>query len=112
MYFALFKIFFSAGIIALSSWLAGKRPELAGFLIALPLMTLLALPFSYAQYQDPASSVRFAQSIFAAIPVSLLFFIPFLFAGRLPLGFWGLYGTGIALIAAGYFLHRWVMSIF
>ena len=111
MWFAAFKIFFSAGVIAFASWLSGKRPELAGFMIALPLVTLLVLPFSYAEYKDPAASVRFAQSIVAAIPISLLFFVPFLLAARLEWGFWGLYLSGLALLVAGYFLHKWIMGL-
>lgn len=69
-----FKMCLSAGVIAFASWLSGKRPELAGFIIALPLVTLLVLPFSFMEYQDAEKTVRFAQSIFIAIPLSLLFF--------------------------------------
>jgi hypothetical protein len=112
MWFMIFKAAFSGAVIAFAAWLAGKRPELAGFIIALPLMTLLALPLSYAQYNDPAASVRFAQGIFAAIPLSLLFFVPFVLAGRLQWNFWMLYGAGLALLIAGYFIHRFAMSYF
>lgn len=107
-----FKAALSGAVIAFASWLSGKRPELAGFIVALPLMTLLVLPFSMAEYRDPAASVRFAQSIFAAIPVSMLFFAPFLLASKLNWGFWGLYGAGLALLVAGFFLHRYIMSLF
>lgn len=109
---AVLKIALAAAVIAFSSWLSGKRPELAGFIVALPLTTLLALAFSYGEYQDPEASVRFARSILAAVPVSLLFFVPFLFAARLEWPFWGLYAAGVALLAAGYFLHRAVTGLF
>ncbi len=105
------KIVFSAVMIAFASWLAGKRPELAGFIIALPLTTLLVLPLSYAEYQDAGRAVKFAQSIFVAVPLSLLFFVPFLAAAKLQWNFWGLYVSGIALLAGGYFLHRYVMTL-
>ncbi len=111
MFFSLFKIFFSAGMIAFTSWLSEKRPELAGFIIGMPVLSLLVLPFSYTEYQDAASSVRFAQSIFMAVPLSLLFFVPFLLAARLQWGFWPLYLSGIALLAGGYFTHKWLMSV-
>jgi hypothetical protein len=111
MLFTLFKTFLSAGVIAFSSWLAGKRPEVAGFIAALPLTTLLVLPFSYVEFRDPAASVKFAQGIFAAVPLSLLFFVPFLLAGRLHWNFWLLYGSGVGLLAGGYFAHRWIMSV-
>ena len=112
MVFATLKIFFSAGLIAFSSWLSGKKPELAGFIIALPLASLLALAFSYAEYHDAANSVRFARSILVALPLTLVFFVPFLLAEKLPLGFWGLYGTGLALLVAAWFAHKWILSLF
>lgn len=100
------KIFLAAAIISFASWLAGKRPELAGFIIALPLTTLLALAFSHIEYKDSAASVTFAKSIFIGVPVSLLFFIPFLVAEKWQLTFWQCYMTGILLLILGYFLHR------
>ena len=112
MWLILFKLIVSSSVIAFASWLSGKRPELAGFIIALPLMTLLVLPFSMAEYRDPAASVRFAQSIFAAVPLSMLFFVPFLLAAKLQWGFWPLYGSGIALLVAGFFAHKFLMSLF
>lgn len=118
MTFTIFKVLFSAGMIAFASWLAGKRPELAGFIIALPLMTLLVLPFNYAEYQDAENTAAFAKSIFVAVPLSLTFFIPFLFAQKImPLapegyGFWIVYGLGLAFLTAAYFTHQWIMRLF
>lgn len=105
-----FKIVVSASVIAFASWLSGKKPELAGFIIALPLVTLLVLPFSYAEYQDSEKAARFAQSIFVAVPLSLLFFVPFLLAQKLMWNFWALYGAGLILLMAGYFAHKFLMS--
>lgn len=104
------KIIVSACIIAFASWLSNKRPELAGLIIALPLMSLLALAFSYTEFKDAESSVRFAKSIVTAVPLSLLFFVPFLLAQRLGLPFWALYGCGVALLAIGYFAHVALMK--
>lgn len=106
----IFKIMLSAGVIAFSSWLSGKKPELAGFIMALPLATLLVLPFSYIEYQDAEKTVRFAQSILTAVPLSLLFFVPFLMAQKLQWPFWGLYGAGLTLLTGGYFAHKFLMN--
>jgi len=117
MVFTAFKILFSACLIAFSSWLAGKRPELAGFIIALPLMTLLVLPFNFAEYQDPQNTVTFAKSILIAVPLSLTFFIPFLMAERIMAiapegyGFWVVYGLGITCLSAAYFIHQFVIKL-
>ncbi|MBI3440495.1 MAG: hypothetical protein HY052_01615 [Proteobacteria bacterium] len=112
MFFPALKIAISACVIAFASWLSNKKPELAGFIIALPLSTMLVLLFSYAEYHDPAASIRFARSILAAIPMSLLFFVPFLLADRLPFGFWGTYAAGFILLVIGYFAHTFIMKLF
>lgn len=112
MYFFALKVAISACVIAFASWLSNKRPDLAGFIIALPLGTMLVLLFSYAEYRDPAASIRFAKSIFIAIPMSLLFFVPFLLANKLPFGFWGIYAAGLALLVIGYFTHTYIMKQF
>lgn len=111
MFFPALKIAISACVIAFASWLSGKKPDLAGFIIALPLSTMLVLAFSYAEYQDPAASIRFAKSILVAIPISLLFFVPFLIADKLPFGFWGIYASGFALVALGYFAHGFILKM-
>ena len=112
MFFPILKIAISACVISFASWLSNKRPDLAGFIIALPLGTMLVLLFSYTEFHDAAASVRFAKSILAAVPMSLLFFVPFLLADKLPFGFWGLYAAGFILLAAGYFAHTFIMKQF
>ena len=64
-------------IIALASWLSGKKPELAGFIIALPLTSIIVLAFSYAEHKNIETSITFAKSIAIGVPISYLFFIPF-----------------------------------
>ncbi|MBD65967.1 MAG: hypothetical protein CME62_12220 [Halobacteriovoraceae bacterium] len=99
------KILASAIIISFVSWLSGKKTGLAGFLTALPLTTLIALAFSQIEWRDSAQSVEYAKSIFIAIPISLTFFLPFLFAKKFELGFWNCYGLGILFLFCGYFIH-------
>ena len=52
MLFFLFKVIAGGLIIAFSSWLAGQNPKLAGFIIALPLVSLIAILFSYYEHND------------------------------------------------------------
>ena len=79
--------------------------------LSLPLTTLLALAFSHMEWGDSKQSVEYAKSVFVAIPVSLLFFIPFLFAQKLNLGFWTCYSSGIALLGVGYFIHSYASKL-
>ena len=76
------KTVLAALILSFCSWLAGRRPELAGFIVALPIASLIALGFAYAEYQDPVASLKFAKSIFIGVPITLLFFVPFLLAKK------------------------------
>lgn len=112
MWLTISKVILSAGVIAFASWLAGKKPALAGFIIALPLASLLALAFSYFQYRDAEASITFAKSIIIGVPISYLFFAPFFVAERFDLGFWGSYLTGIMLLGLGFLLHRWITGFF
>lgn len=106
MGWSVFKLALSAGVIAFTSWLAGKKPALAGFVLALPISSLLALGFTQAQYQDSAKNMEFARSILVSVPLSLTFFLPFLIADRLKFPFWALYGAGLLLLFISYVVHR------
>ena len=79
MIFFTFKVIVAALIIAFSSWLSGIYPKLAGFIVALPIVSLIAILFSYYEYKDVDRTVTFTKSILVAIPVSYLFFLPFFF---------------------------------
>ena len=105
------KVLLSALIISFVSWLSGKKVGLAGFLTALPLTTLIALAFSHLEYNDTKQSVEFAKSILVAIPISLLFFIPFLMAQKFNLSFWGCYIFGIVLLGVGYIIHEQIIKM-
>lgn len=104
------NVLISALLISFTAWLSGKHPKLAGFVIALPLSTLLVLPMSYLQHGDAGNTVEFAKSIFVAIPISLLFFVPFLMSGRWSANFWTLYLVGAALLPLGYLAHRAIVT--
>jgi hypothetical protein len=76
-YVFFFKIVLSALVIAAASWLSGKYPKLAGFIIALPLATLIALVLSYTEHKNAETTITFAKSILIGVPASYLFFFPF-----------------------------------
>ncbi len=97
----------SALVIGVAAWLSRRYPSGAGFLVALPLATMLVLPMAYLQHRDPASVFQLARSILVALPITLLFFVPFLIRDRL--SFWGAYALGCALLPIGYFAHRAIM---
>ena len=104
------KLIIAVSVIMFASWLSGKKPELAGFITALPLVSMLAIAFSYLQYQDAQATNLYARSILIAVPVSWLFFLPFFFTDKFGISFWLAYAIGLALLPVGYFLHQAIMK--
>ena len=100
------KFLFTASVIVFSSWLSQKHPDLTGFIIALPLASMLALALAHLQHSNAEKSIAFGQNILLAVPVSYLFFIPFFIPKFPEFGFWIVYGMGWSLLVAGYFLHQ------
>ena len=86
------KVLLAAIVIAFASWLSGKKPELSGFIIALPLASLIALVFSYLEHKNPETSITFAKS--------------------LGMNFWLIYAIGVILLFVGFVLHRYIVSLF
>ncbi len=112
MLFTVLKVTIAALVIAFASWLAGKKPEMAGFITALPLVSIMAIAFAYSQHQDLANTSQYARSIIIAVPISWLFFLPFFFTEKFDLGFWPSWVMGLALLVVGYFLHQWILKQF
>jgi hypothetical protein len=111
MAFTVMKLVIAVSVIMFASWLSGKKPEMAGFITALPLVSILAIAFSYTQHHDAAATAQYAKSIIIAVPISWLFFIPFFFMERWGMNFWLTYATGLALLPAGYLLHRYLLKL-
>ena len=101
----LFKLITSALIISIASWLAGKKTILAGFIVALPLISILSILFVYLESRDMVKVNEFAVSILVAVPLSLLFFVPFLLNKWLKLNFAVSFVAGIGLLFIGYLTH-------
>jgi hypothetical protein len=105
----------SAAVIGLAAWLANAYPGVDGFVVALPLAALLALPMAHAQNDCAQQMQRFALSILVAVPVVMLFLVPFV---RARTAVWPVFLGGVSacgcLVGAGlvqgFFLHRWLMG--
>lgn len=107
MAFAL-NVLISAVVISFASWLSRRLPSAAGFIVALPLATMLALPLSYHEHSSPQTSILLAKSILIAAPIGLSFLLPFLLSDRLGLSFWQAYALGCLTLLVGFFIHRGV----
>ena len=105
------NVVLSALIIGLAAWLSDRFPRGAGFLVALPLATMLVLPMAYFQYRDTAKTVEFAASILIAVPVIMLFLLPLIFALRAGFSFWLSYFLGCLWLIPAFFLHRYLVRL-
>ena len=56
------KVLIAGVIISFASWLSGQYPKLSGFIIALPIASLIAIIFSYYEHQDVEKTVTFTKS--------------------------------------------------
>ena len=106
------KVLFSAIVISFASWLSLKKPVLAGFIIALPLLSILSIAFSYAEHKDLDKTILFAKSIVIGIPASLTFFLPFFFAKALGLNFATTYCIALFFLVLGFIAHKLIMNHF
>ena len=110
MAFAL-NVLLSAVVIGVAAWLSGRFPRAAGFLVALPLATMLVLPMAYLEHHDSAKTVEFAKSILIAVPVVMLFLLPFILAFRYGMSFWVSYALACLWLVPAFFLHRYLVQL-
>jgi hypothetical protein len=101
-------LYMALGSFLLSAclWVSKTNPILGGFILSLPLTTLITLGISQLQTGKTENTFLLAKSIFLGVPLSLLFFIPFLIAPKLKIGFWPAYVCGIALLFIAYLIHK------
>jgi len=107
----LLKAALAGGVIAFASWLAEKRPDLAGFIVALPLASIIALVITQIQTQNSENTTIFAKSILVGVPLSYLFFVPFFLPQVSRFGFWITLSVGLLLLVIGYFIHQFILKL-
>ncbi len=99
-------------LLSVVLWVSKTNAILGGFIVSLPISTLIVLAFSRIQQGETGNTQLLAKSIFVALPATLTFFIPFLLADRLKLSFWTSYFTGICLLTVSFFIHKWLVTRF
>ena len=104
------KVLVSSMVISFSSWLANQKPALAGFIIALPISSLLGISFLYWEHRDMTKVNEYAVSILVAVPLSLVFFVPFVLNRWLKMNFPVTLLLALALLAIAYFIHSFIFK--
>ena len=110
--FFVFKILLSALVIAGASWLSGKYPKLAGFIIALPLATLIALVLSYTEHKNVETTITFAKSILVGVPASYFFLYSILFCQKFKYEFLAYLFNRPSATGRRIFVHKYIVSLF
>jgi hypothetical protein len=100
------KLVISALVIALATEVAKRDSFWGALLVALPLTSILAVSWLYAETRDNQLVTRFARDILLLVPVSLVFFLPFLLEGKTRLGFLPNLVAGLALLALAVWATR------
>jgi len=106
----LVKVLLSALVIAFASELAKRDSFWGALLVAMPLTSILAISWLYAETRDNLLVTRFARDIFLLVPGSLLFFLPFLLETKTRLGFLPNLLAGLVLLALAVWGMRRVLS--
>lgn len=76
----------------------GRRsPRLGGFILSLPLVSMLAIVMLWSRDHDLATVSRFARETLMFVVCGLPLFVPLAFAQQLGLGFWGAMAAGTIL---------------
>ncbi|TAM43585.1 MAG: DUF3147 family protein [Gammaproteobacteria bacterium] len=94
------KVAVSALVIVAATEVAKRSPFWGALLIALPLTSVLAMSWLYAETRDNALLTQFARDIFVLVPVSLVFFLPFWLEKKTQFGFLANMALGLVLLAA------------
>lgn len=104
------KVVVSALVIALASEIAKRDSFWGALLVAMPLTSILAISWLYAETRDNSMVSRFARDIFLLVPGSLLFFLPFLLETKTQLGFLPNLLAGLALLGVAIWVMRRVLT--
>lgn len=104
------KVLVSALVIAVASEVGKRNSFLGALLVALPLTSILAISWLYAETRDNVLVTRLARDIFWLVPGSLVFFLPFLLEPKTGLGFFPNLTVGVVLLAVAMWIMRRLIS--
>lgn len=92
------KVLISALIITLSTEVAKRSPSLGGLILALPISSMIAFAVMGFEGTDPVAFSTYAKSVFVMVPVSLVFFLPFILPWFESWNFIGKFSFGVSVL--------------
>ena len=106
----LVRTLIAVAVIMAASEFGRRSPRLGGFILSLPLVSMVAMLMSWFRDHDIAAISLFARETLLFVVCGLPFFVPLAFAPQLGLGFWGAMATGSILAGAATALGLFVTS--
>ncbi len=94
------RVVIAAITIVAVAELSKRYPRYGALLLSLPLVSILAFAMSWYQHHDLVAISKLAKETLILVPLGLPFFLPFVFANQLGLGFWLSLGLGMGLATA------------
>ena len=94
---AIARVLIAAIIIVAVAELSKRYPRYGAVLLSLPVVSILAFIFSWFQHRDLPAISKLARDTLVLVLLGLPFFVPFVLAQRLGLGFWTCFASGTIL---------------
>ena len=98
------KILVTVVLVMAISAIARRSTFLGGLLASIPLVSVLAMVWLYAETRDIARVEAFSVSVFWLVIPSMVLFVSMPVLLRAGLGFYGSLGVSIGLTAAAYYV--------
>jgi hypothetical protein len=97
MWLLIGKALLTGSTVVAVSEIAGRMPRLGGFLLSLPLISIIAFIMTWSISPKPEVINNLAQEMLILIPLTLIFYVPFLFVNQINFSFWMALVLGIFL---------------
>jgi hypothetical protein len=94
----LVKLALTAAIVVGAAELAKRSLWMGAVLVSLPLVSILSMTWLYIDTRDPSRVSAYAREILYLVPLSLVFFLPFVLEPRTHWPFWANLGCGLGLL--------------
>ena len=108
MWWNIFRGLVAGVIVVAVAELSEKHPRLGGLLLALPIISIVAMVMAWMHHRDIVAASRLAKETLVLVPLGLPLFVPLALAGRLGYGFWTAIALGIALASSSTALWFWL----
>ncbi len=97
MTWTLIRGLIAAVVVIIVTELADRYPRMGGFVLSLPVVSLIAFVATWTKHHEISVISRLSRETVVLVLIGLPFFLPLAAAGRLGLGFWWAYISGLVL---------------